>query len=300
MWHWPTAGSSSTSAEAQRDDKPTVTLETPRDPDRVSSFLNIRVKDISEGVRRMERPRCSLPDPAEAAPIRDPLLHPRSRRLSHRGGPNHRPGGGLVGRGPDRGGLVVTTAVIGTGGNGSVISRLLASGGETLRLSSADKESAQKLASGIGRAAASPPTIGMRCEAPTPSSWRCGFPRWRGVTDEIAETLGEKLVVVPSNPVGIDAQGNVVHLLPKGHPPVSWYAGGCREGPAWPWHSERCRAVCSSPRATGHRTRPSSCTRPTKRCGRGSRAIDTNSRLRCGAGWRLGAVGSTRGGWRPS
>jgi catechol 2,3-dioxygenase-like lactoylglutathione lyase family enzyme len=28
------------------DDKPTVTLETPRDPDRVSSFLNIRVTDI--------------------------------------------------------------------------------------------------------------------------------------------------------------------------------------------------------------------------------------------------------------
>jgi catechol 2,3-dioxygenase-like lactoylglutathione lyase family enzyme len=28
------------------DDKPTVTLATPRDPDQVSSFLNIRVKDI--------------------------------------------------------------------------------------------------------------------------------------------------------------------------------------------------------------------------------------------------------------
>ena len=28
------------------DDKPTVTLETPRDPNRVSSFLNLRVKDI--------------------------------------------------------------------------------------------------------------------------------------------------------------------------------------------------------------------------------------------------------------
>jgi catechol 2,3-dioxygenase-like lactoylglutathione lyase family enzyme len=28
------------------DDKPTVTLETPRDLDRVSSFLNIRVADI--------------------------------------------------------------------------------------------------------------------------------------------------------------------------------------------------------------------------------------------------------------
>ncbi len=29
------------------DDKPTVTLQTPRDLDRVSSFLNIRVKDIA-------------------------------------------------------------------------------------------------------------------------------------------------------------------------------------------------------------------------------------------------------------
>ena len=28
------------------DDKPTVTLETPRDPDRISTFLNIRVADI--------------------------------------------------------------------------------------------------------------------------------------------------------------------------------------------------------------------------------------------------------------
>jgi hypothetical protein len=28
------------------DDKPTVTLETPRDPNRTSSFLNLRVKDI--------------------------------------------------------------------------------------------------------------------------------------------------------------------------------------------------------------------------------------------------------------
>ena len=28
------------------DDKPTVTLETPRDPDHASSFLNIRVADI--------------------------------------------------------------------------------------------------------------------------------------------------------------------------------------------------------------------------------------------------------------
>ena len=34
------------SAEARPTTSPTVTLETPRDPDRVSSFLNIRVTDI--------------------------------------------------------------------------------------------------------------------------------------------------------------------------------------------------------------------------------------------------------------
>ena len=47
----------------------------------------------------------------------------------------------------------MTTAIIGTGGIGSVIARELASGGEALRLSSADNESARTLAAEIGRAA---------------------------------------------------------------------------------------------------------------------------------------------------
>jgi predicted dinucleotide-binding enzyme len=38
----------------------------------------------------------------------------------------------------------------------------------------------------------------------------------KSVIDEIADTLTGKLVVVPSNPVGLDAQGNVVRLLPEG------------------------------------------------------------------------------------
>src|SRR5947209_7275228 len=38
------------------DDKPEVTLETPRDPDRVSSFLNIRGQRRPRQIRRMERP----------------------------------------------------------------------------------------------------------------------------------------------------------------------------------------------------------------------------------------------------
>jgi predicted dinucleotide-binding enzyme len=47
----------------------------------------------------------------------------------------------------------MTTAIIGTGGIGSAIARLLASGGKTLQLSSADMESARKLAAAIGGAA---------------------------------------------------------------------------------------------------------------------------------------------------
>jgi 8-hydroxy-5-deazaflavin:NADPH oxidoreductase len=38
----------------------------------------------------------------------------------------------------------------------------------------------------------------------------------KGVIDEIADALTDKLVVVPSNPVGIDARGNVARLLPEG------------------------------------------------------------------------------------
>jgi transketolase C-terminal domain/subunit len=47
----------------------------------------------------------------------------------------------------------MTTAIIGTGGIGSVIARQLAAGGEPLRLSSADPESARTLAARIGPAA---------------------------------------------------------------------------------------------------------------------------------------------------
>ena len=46
----------------------------------------------------------------------------------------------------------MTTAIIGTGGIGSAIARQLASGGEALQLSSADKQSARTLAAAIGGA----------------------------------------------------------------------------------------------------------------------------------------------------
>jgi predicted dinucleotide-binding enzyme len=38
----------------------------------------------------------------------------------------------------------------------------------------------------------------------------------KGVLEEIAESLTDKLVVVPRNPVGLDEQGHVTRLLPEG------------------------------------------------------------------------------------
>ena len=110
----------------------------------------------------------------------------------------------------------MTTAVIGTGGLGSVISRLLASGGETLRLSSADEESARKLAADIGPAAVVAVDNHDALLGADAVVLALRFPALKGVIEEIAEPLSEKLVVVPSNPVGLDAQGNVVHLLQEG------------------------------------------------------------------------------------
>ncbi|MGB6454633.1 MAG: NAD(P)-binding domain-containing protein [Streptosporangiaceae bacterium] len=110
----------------------------------------------------------------------------------------------------------MTTAIIGTGGIGSVIARLLAAGGENLRLSSADQQSARKLAAGIGRAAVVAVDNRDALRGADAVVLALRFVALKGVMDEIADPLADKLVVIPSNPVGIDAQGKVSRLLPAG------------------------------------------------------------------------------------
>jgi 8-hydroxy-5-deazaflavin:NADPH oxidoreductase len=127
----------------------------------------------------------------------------------------------------------MTTAVIGTGGIGSVIARELASGGETLRLSSADNESARRLAAQIGRAAvvaAADNRDALRGAGAIILALR--FTVLKGVIDGIAGSLTDKLVVVPSNPLGIDADGKVARLLPEGQSSgevvAGWLPAGAR------------------------------------------------------------------------
>ena len=110
----------------------------------------------------------------------------------------------------------MTTAIIGTGGIGSVIARRLAAGGQTLRLSSANKESARTLAAQIGRAAVVADDNGDAVQGADAVVLALRFTVLKGVIDQIAGPLAGKLVVVPSNPLTTDAHGNLARLLPEG------------------------------------------------------------------------------------
>jgi 8-hydroxy-5-deazaflavin:NADPH oxidoreductase len=110
----------------------------------------------------------------------------------------------------------MTTAIIGTGGIGSAIARQLASGGETLRLASADTESARTLAARIGHGAVVAVDNADAVQGADAVILALRFTVLKGVIDEIAGPLAGQLVVVPSNPVTADAHGNVSRVLPEG------------------------------------------------------------------------------------
>lgn len=126
----------------------------------------------------------------------------------------------------------MTTAIIGTGGIGSAIARLLASGGETLRLSSVDTESARTLATKVGQSAIAAVDNRDALQGADAVVLALRFGVLTGVIDEIADALTDKLVVVPSNPVSTDARGKVSRVLPKGQSSgevvAGWLPAGAR------------------------------------------------------------------------
>jgi 8-hydroxy-5-deazaflavin:NADPH oxidoreductase len=126
----------------------------------------------------------------------------------------------------------MTTAIIGTGGLGSAIARQLASGGETLRLSSADPAPARTLAAQIGPATVVAAGNRDAVQGADAVVLALRFTVLKGVIDEIAGSLADKLVVVPSNPLTIDAHGNLSRVLPEGQSSgtvvAGWLPGGTR------------------------------------------------------------------------
>ena len=126
----------------------------------------------------------------------------------------------------------MTTAIIGTGGIGSVIARQLASGGETLRLSSADVKSARTLAAQIGRAAVVAAGNRDALQDAGAVVLALRFTVLKSAIDELGESLADKVVVVPSNPLSTDAHGKVSRLLPEGQSSgevvAGWLPAGAR------------------------------------------------------------------------
>jgi 8-hydroxy-5-deazaflavin:NADPH oxidoreductase len=127
---------------------------------------------------------------------------------------------------------VVTTAIIGTGGIGSAIARQLASGGEALRLASADAASARTLAAQIGRGAVVAADNRDAVQGADAVVLALRFTVLKGVIDQVADLLAGKVVVVPSNPVTLDAQGNLARVLPEGQSSgkvvAGWLPAGAR------------------------------------------------------------------------
>lgn len=126
----------------------------------------------------------------------------------------------------------MTTAIIGTGGLGSVIARQLASGGETLRLSGAGHAPARTLAAQIGRASVVAAGNHDALQGADAVVLALRFTVLKGVIDESADLLTGKLAVVPSNPLSTDAHGNLSRLLPEGQSSGEVIAG---------WLSARAR-----------------------------------------------------------
>ena len=147
----------------------------------------------------------------------------------------------------------MTVAVIGAGGIGSAIARQLASGGESLRLASADSKSARTLAAQIGKIAVVAPDNHDASRRADAVVLALQFTVLEVVIGEIADSLTDKLVIVRSKPVTLDAQGAVTRLLTKWQSSGEVVAGGCRLERFWPWRSEPCQPISSNPRATGHR-----------------------------------------------
>ena len=119
----------------------------------------------------------------------------------------------------------MTTAIIGTGGIGSAIARELASGGEPLRLASADHESARTLAAKIGHGAVAAADNRDALQGVGAVILALRFTVLKSVIAEIADQLPDRLVVVPSNPVSADARGNISRLLPEGQSSGNVVAG---------------------------------------------------------------------------
>ena len=110
----------------------------------------------------------------------------------------------------------MSTAVIGVGNLGGTVARELASGGEPVVLSASSQAKARKAAAEIGSAtsaALNNRDAVQRTDSVVLALW---LDSMREVIDEVADLLPGKVVVDPSNPIRIAADGSLTRTLPEG------------------------------------------------------------------------------------
>ena len=110
----------------------------------------------------------------------------------------------------------MATAIIGIGNLGGTVARELASGGEPVILSASSQAKARKVAAEIG----SPAGGALNNRDAVQRADNVVFALWldpmREVIDEVADLLPGKLVIDPSNPVSVAADGTLTRTLPVG------------------------------------------------------------------------------------
>jgi 8-hydroxy-5-deazaflavin:NADPH oxidoreductase len=108
----------------------------------------------------------------------------------------------------------MTTAIIGVGNIGGAVARNLVQGGERVVLAAKDDEHAANLASELGDHARSASVGDAIAEADA-----VVLAVWLDTMKELipahADGLAGKVVIDPSNPIGVDERGQVVRTLPE-------------------------------------------------------------------------------------
>ena len=127
----------------------------------------------------------------------------------------------------------MTTAIIGVGNIGGTVARQLAAGGEPVLLSATNSDNVQKLAAEIG----TPATAALDNRDAVQRADTVILALWLGpmkaVIDEVADLLPGKLVIDPSNPIAIAADGTVSRTLPDGQSAAAVVAGWLPQGTSY-------------------------------------------------------------------
>ena len=157
----------------------------------------------------------------------------------------------------------MTTAIVGVGSIGGTVARELAAGGEPVLLSATSSDSVQKLAGEIG----TPATAALdnrdavqRADAVILALW---LGPMKAVIDEVVDLLPGKLVIDPSNPIAIAADGTVSRTLPDGQSAGAVVAGWLPQGTRYAKAFGTCRRRCFHRERIDGQGLQSSFTRPT-------------------------------------